>query len=263
MTTTDTARNPPSIRATATATAVVAWAAAPALYAATLWAAARIDEQPLPADAGIADSIAAARTLVDQGNAHSLLLVQSTSPDAGTFVPIASVIVLAGDAGWNRDTVRQSLTAAAGKLWTTSQLGAAWAGDTVAQQPVDRLDGLGTVLFAIRGRFLFLSGDAPLLASVLARSGAAPPSAGDFTYAAGFRHQRERANYERIMAALDFTAPAGTPEFEPNPSPGGPSFFSGNLGSLSRVLGRIAEVRLTERETPAGTIQKVVYQLGQ
>jgi hypothetical protein len=47
MTTTDTARNPPSIRATATATAVVAWAAAPALYAATLWAAARIDEQPL------------------------------------------------------------------------------------------------------------------------------------------------------------------------------------------------------------------------
>lgn len=222
----------------------------------------RIDEQPLPADAGISDSVAAARSLADKAASRALLLVQSSAPAEGTFVPVYSVIVLAGAGEWDLDAVRNSLSAAAGKLWTTSQLGAGWLRGTAGRHSVERLDGLGTLLFATRGRLLFLANDAGLLAATLDRVGTAAP-AGAFTYAAGFQHSRERANYARIMAALDFAGFAGDPEDGQGLRGAAPPFFSGNIGSLSRVLSKIAEVRVTEQENEAGTVQTVVYQLEQ
>jgi hypothetical protein len=208
----------------------------------------RIDEQPLPADAGVADSEAAARAMVEKGGARSVLLLQATSPAAGTFVPIGSVIVLAGSADWDRDAVRSALAAAAGKLWTTSQLGAGWVSGTAGNYAIERLDGLGTLMFAERGRLLFLSNEARLLEATLDRVGTTLPS-GTVTYAAGFRHQRERPNFERVMRALDFGSTNGN----------APTFFTGNIGSLSRVLSPINEVLVTEEERAQETVQTVVY----
>jgi len=223
----------------------------------------RIDEQPLPSDAGISDSVAAVRAMVDRSGGRALLLVQSSSPAGGTFVQMPAVIVLDGAEDWNRDSVRSSLAAAAGKLWTTSQLGAGWVSGTAGRHPVERLDGLGTLIFAIRGRLLFLGNDARLLAAVLDRV-ATRPAAGALTYAAGFRHLRERSSYERVMTALDFTSSAG------NAGSGGgdragaaPPFFSGNVASLSRVLSGVAEIRVTEEERGLATVQSVLYQMGQ
>jgi len=108
---------------------------------------------------------------------------------------------------------------------------------------------------------LFVSNDSRLLASVLDRAGI-PPAAGAFTYAAGFRHLRERANYERVMAALDFASPADNPGFFRTESPGVPTFFSGNLGSLSRVLASVVEVGITEEDRGSATVQTVKYQIG-
>ena len=211
----------------------------------------RIDEQPLPADAGISDSAAAVRALLDKASAKALLLVQSSSPALGTFVQTPSVIVLAGADDWELSSIRSSLRAAAGKLWTTSQLGAGWVGGTSGRHSIERLDGLGTLMFANRGRLLFLSNDARLLAAVLDRVGTTPP-AGAVTYAAGFRHLLERANYERMMAALDFTS-----------SGSAPTFFSGNIASLSRVFSRVTEIRVTEEERGATMVQTVLYQMAQ
>jgi hypothetical protein len=205
----------------------------------------RIDEQPLPADAGIADSQSSARAMVEKGGARSVLLVQATSPAAGTFVQMGSVIVLAGAQDWDRDSVRSAMSAAAGKLWTTSQLGAGWVSGASG---VERLDGLGSLMFVSRGRLLFLSNDARLLGAVLGRSGSA---SGTFTYVAGVRHLREQANFGRVMGALDFGS-AGR----------GPAFFSGNIGSLSHVLAEVTEVRVTEEERGGNTVQTVVYELG-
>ncbi|HWB83526.1 MAG TPA: hypothetical protein VG675_05270 [Bryobacteraceae bacterium] len=219
----------------------------------------RIDEQPLPADAGISDSIAAARAMAKTNDAHAALLVQSSSAAGDVFMQTPSVIVLEGGSEWNGDSVRSSLAAAAGRLWTTSQIGAAWITGTVGQHAVERLDGLGTVLFAIQGKLLFLSNDSTLLRSVLDRAGASSTGSG-LSYAAGFRHSRERANYERIMAALDFTSPAGNTAFVQS---NGPSFFSGNLASLSRVLSGISEIRIAQEEKGSATVQTIVYQLGQ
>jgi hypothetical protein len=222
----------------------------------------RIDQQPLPSDAGISDSVAAVRAMVDRTGAHALLLVQSSSQAAGTFIQKPSVIVLDGAGDWDNNSVQSSLTTAAGKLWTTSQIGAGWIARTAGRNPVQRLDGLGTLFFANRGRLLFLSNDSGLLASVLDRAGTAPP-AGGFSYAAGFRHSRERANYERVMTALDF-ASAGRFGFQPGGLSGrAPAFFSDNIGSLSRVLSKLTEIRMTDEERGSSTVQTVVYQMGQ
>jgi len=216
----------------------------------------RIDEQPLPPDAGISDSIAAIRALVEKTGSRALLLVQSSAQLSGPFVRMRSVIVLDGAQDWDRATVRASLGAAAGKLWTTSRLGAGWAGGTAGRHPIERLDGLGTLMFAQRGRLLFIGNDTLLLASVLDRAGARP-SSGALSYAAGFRHLRERSNYEGVMTALDFSASPGNDHDLDQ----APTFFSGNVGSLSRVLSKVTEVRTTEEERGGITLQTVVYQM--
>jgi hypothetical protein len=214
----------------------------------------RIGEQPLPTDAGIADSEAATRAMLDKAGAGSVLLVQASSPAAGTFVQMGSVIVLAGSGDWDRDSVRSALTAAAGKLWTTSQLGAGWVTSTLGRHAIERLDGLGTLMFADYGRLLFLSNDSRLLGAVLDRVGTGP-TVGALTYVAGFRHLRERPNYERVMTALDFAGSAR------NERGGAPSFFTGNIASLSEVFSDLVEMRVTEEERGLATVQTVVYQM--
>lgn len=223
----------------------------------------RIDEQPLPADAGISDSVVAVRTMLEKSGARTMLLLQSSSAPAGTFVQLPSVIVLEADTDWDRDSVRNSLSGAAGKLWTTSQLGAAWTAGTSGQHAIERLNGLGTLIYSTQGRLLFLSDDAQLLATVLDRVGTSR-IAGALTYAAGFRHSRERSNYERIMASLDFSSAPGLTGFGLLGQPGNaPAFFSGNLASLGRVLSSVAEIRVTEEDRGNATLQTVVYQQSQ
>ena len=209
----------------------------------------RIDEQPLPPDAGTSGSVAAMRVMIEKSGGRALLLVQSSAPAAGAFVRLPSVIVLENAGDWDIDSVRSSLATAAGKLWTTSQLGAGWVSGTSGRHTVERLDGLGTLVFAVRGRLLFLGSDLRLLTAVLDQAGTSPANAA-LTYAAGFRHLREQENYQRVMAALDFPA-SGT----------APAFFSGNIASLSRVLSSVAEVRVTEEQKGMATFQTVLYRM--
>jgi hypothetical protein len=212
----------------------------------------RIDEQPLPADAGATDSIAAVRGMVEKNGVKSVLLTQS-SRTAETFVEMPAVIVLEGVSDWDITSVRSSLAAASGRLWTTAQIGAAWTNAIAGGQLIERLDGLGSLLFAVRGHRLFLGNDGRLLSSVLNRAGVAP-DAGDLTYAAGFRRSRESANYERITGALDFA-------LRPGDNGRGPALLSNNIASLSRVFAIISEVRLSQQEQGGVTRQNIVYEM--
>lgn len=217
----------------------------------------RIDEPPLPADAGVSDSVAAVEDLVTKAGVQSALLVQSSVAAGGPFLRTPAVIVLAGAGSWDLAAARATLSVAAGALWTTSGAGAGWTIAAAAPQPVERLNGLGTLLMASRGNLLFLANDANLLTATLTRT-AAPPTAERMTYAAGFRHMRERARFERLMTALDaHTASSRFFRFGNNAAP----FFSGNLASLSRSLASVAEVRITEQVEGPVTKQVVVYSL--
>jgi hypothetical protein len=173
-----------------------------------------------------------------------------------------SVVVLESSTAWDRNAVRTAFGDAAGKLWTTSQLGAGWTAGTAGRHPIDRLDGLGSVLVSTSGSLLFLSNDASLLAATLDRAGA-PSATAALSYAAGVRLRSERTNYDRIMTALDFTSVA--PGFGVFPPPGfaAPQFFSGNIASLSHVFSKLVEVQVTGEERGATTIQKVIYRTGQ
>lgn len=221
----------------------------------------RIDEQPLPSDPGVAASLAAMRGAVDQGGARALLVVQSSVAD-GAFVRTPSVIVLESATDWNRGSIRNAMGDAAARLWTTSHLGAGWTTSTVGRHSFDRLDGLGTLLVASDGPLLFLGNDASLLGAVVDRTGIRAPATPN-SYIAGFRHTRERASYERVMTALDFTSTAPGFGFV---RPGGmapPNFFSGNIASLSHVLSKIGEIQVTQEGRGTATIQRVVYRLTQ
>ncbi len=243
------------------------WRDAPAAVSADLRAGTEadlethIDEQPLPPDAGNAEALAAARTLADKVIGHAHLLVQSSAPPVGPFVQLHTAMVLDGSEEWDARVVRNALALVAGRLWTTSQLGAGWLTETLGRHSVEHLDGLGTLAFAVQGRLLFLSNDPALLASLLDRIGTSG-TAGSLAYAAGFRHLRERANYERIMKALDFSRPAQYSGIIMYDVSGGlPTFFSGNIASLSHVLSKLSEIRMSEEQTGAATLQTVVYQM--
>ena len=209
----------------------------------------RIDEQPLKADPGIADAIAATNAMLAPAGRVTALLVQSSAPAGGPFVRTPAAIVLRAASEWNLTTARASLSDAAGKLWSTGGLGARWTNGTAGAHTVERLDGLGTLLIAERGRLLFVANDAALLAAVLDRA-ATMPTQDTVTYAAGFRHARERANFERMMQALDFGTPSRGDAVP---------FFSGNIASLSRVLSGISEVRITRTDSAAARVETVTY----
>jgi len=102
------------------------------------------------------------------------------------------------------------------------------------------------VEFTARGNLLVLANSTSLLNSILSRVDR-KPVAGDAIYMARFRHAAERVNFEKMMAALDY----GKPQ---------PAFFSGNMGSLSRVLSRVATETVTCRDTGTALAQTIIYE---
>jgi hypothetical protein len=222
---------------------VAPWAVSPDLRAGSeADLEARIDEQPLKNDAN--------PQLPSLGAVNAVLLVQSSAPAGGPFIQTPTVVVLQSPTDWNAAAIRAALSDSAGHLWSTAQLGAAWTTATAGSHAVHRLTGLATLFATTRGQFLFAANDAALLASVLDRVATAPTVPALVTYGAGFRHLRERPNFDRMMQALDFGA---------RNQANGPPFFSGNVASLSTVLSGISEVQVTRTEAPASTGETVVY----
>jgi hypothetical protein len=219
----------------------------------------RIDEPQLPVDDGISNALAAVRAALRKMGVKALLQVQASDSAGETFIRTPSVIVLEGSETWDADQLRPALSAAAGALWTVSAIGAGWTTATAGRQSIERLDGLGTLLFAVRGPLLFLGNDLRLLSATLDRAGSAAAGA-PIAYAAGFRHSRERDNYGRVMKALDFVQAESGMNFGSADPGGAPALFSGNLASLSHVLARVSEVSLTEQDGNDRVIQRIVYE---
>lgn len=214
----------------------------------------RIDEEPLPSSAGVAQSITALRALADRNDGRATLLVQSSAAVGGPFVVMPSVMVLEGAGDWNATLVRDALRAAAGQLWTVSGIGVTWVTDRSTRYAFDRLNGLGPLLCAVRGHYLYLGNDLRLFTAVLDRSISASAPV-PLTYTAGFRHLQERPNYQRIMTALDFKLARGMGRGDM------PAFFSDNIASLSQVLSQIQDVRVSREERDTEIIETVEYQM--
>jgi hypothetical protein len=105
--------------------------------------------------------------------------------------------------------------------------------------------GADNVEFTARGNLLVLANSADLLKEILSRLDRKPAN-DDATYIAGFRHAAERANFEKTMTALDY----GKPQ---------PTFFSGNIASLSRILSRVSTASIVVHDTGGSLTQTVIY----
>jgi len=109
---------------------------------------------------------------------------------------------------------------------------------------------------AVRGRVLIVGNSAELVNAIAARSAAAP--VGGAVYAAGWRHGRELANFERMMKLIDFPQMGPKGESDDGHEP---MFFSGNLASLGRALKRVQSAEVTRHDAGSMLRETVVYRV--
>jgi hypothetical protein len=131
--------------------------------------------------------------------------------------------------------------------FTTGQLGVGWK--TVSGYGV--LDGLWPLAVAVRGKYLIVSDNVPLLTSAL-EGVSKKPSASTAVFAAAFDHQHERENFVTLTKMLDLGS--GAPQ-----NGGSPEFFSENIASLSFALKAVSSEKIVIHDTADRQTQTVVY----
>lgn len=218
----------------------------------------RVDEAPPPNQepelrAGLL------RKLFETAKVEAALVVESSRRDRdGLFVGHDAAVALLGAGDWNAEAVRAALGDAVGGLYTVSGLGLAWQQRNAAGESFHETAGLARLALAARGRVLVVATSAQALVPVLARLAAGPAPDGP-VYFAEYRHGRELDNFVRMMRMIDRVS---LPEEEQSPdAPREPMFFSENLGSLGRTLGRLDSVSVSVRDSGAAESQTVVYRL--
>ena len=155
------------------------------------------------------------------------------------------------NAPWNGAAVRTALGDTA-SLWTQGNLGATWKTAAVGQE----LSGLGKLIVAVDGTRLILGDSPDLVAALWARRN--QPALPGAIYAAGWRHALELPNFERMMRLIDY------PEIrarEPGNGTREPMFYSENMASFGRVLGRVQQATIATHDSGAMVREQVVYRL--
>jgi hypothetical protein len=211
----------------------------------------RIDQAPLQnADDSRASS--ALKELLKQNSVQGVLQVQSTKRVAdGVFVRIHSAVAMAGGSEWNEDSVHTALTSFLRPNLTASELGTGWRQTNSSYE----LDGLRTLLAAVRGKYLIVSDDAALMSGMLANVNR-KIEARPVTFVAGFDHQHERENFSRFASSVD------RPDRNQQDGPANartPQFFSENIASLSSTLAGISSERIVVRSEGDKELQTVIY----
>jgi len=221
----------------------------------------RIDEEP-PARATATFAPEALRKILQGTGLEAALQLQSSRVlDGNVYVTNQSAVVLLGSADWDGSAARAALLDAVEGLWTASRLSLRWAERRRNAQEYHEIDGLARLAVAARGRLLFVSDSADALLALVERlSSPALPVTG--TYAAGFRHARERVNFEKMMRLIDYPsvqppAPGASPEAR------APHFFSENLAGLSRALARVESASIVAQDAGPLVKQTVTYRLSQ
>lgn len=214
----------------------------------------RIDQMPAVRPA--TQSSAALRELLGKTSILASLQLQSTERDrAGVFVRIHSAIVLEGTTDWKEAGIQSALTEFLNSDLTASQLGVAWQQKSGYQE----LDGLWPLAVSVRGKYLVLSDDPPLMASVLAnfnRKSDREPA----DLLAGFNHGRERNNFAQFAGLID-RPNAGITTGQVTERQ--PQFFSGNIASLSTTLAAVSSEKIEVRGAASNVRQTVTYEWSQ
>jgi hypothetical protein len=181
----------------------------------------------------------------------------SRAANESVFVHHDAAIALLGAAEWNLPAVFESLAGSMQGRLTVSAIGAGWTQQSVGGRTAYALDGLAPLLVAAQGRYLLISNSAAALEALLARMTQPPAAQTGISFAAELRHAQERANYQRLMAHLDFLQ--GGQQFGGEPRE--PFFFSEGIASLSETLSRVQSVSRRVQDRGASVSDTVIYQL--
>lgn len=198
--------------------------------------------------------------LIESAGVRAALFVSSTAEDSHTgFIGARSAVVLASSSPWDAAVVRDALSAAIGQEVTMDGLGAGWTPAGNASAGAFVLNGLFPAYVAVRGNDLFVADNADTLVALLAQSSATPasPAREPVVSAAGFNHSAEGPDFAALAAALDSTSDNRANRYFGAARQ--PAFFSGNVASLSDVLGRIASESITVHGSVDAVRQTIVY----
>jgi hypothetical protein len=214
----------------------------------------RIDQPPRQ---NASDSRSSAlKQMLRENSVQAVLQVQSTERAAdGVFVKVLSAVALAGGSAWSEAAARSALANFVRPNLTTAELGVGWR----PRNGYYELDGLETLVVAVRGRYLIVSDDSSLISAMLAnmnRRVEARPA----RFVAGFEHRRERQHFLRFTSAVD------RPDMSQQDNPGNartPQFFSENIASLSSTLSGFSSEKIVVRSAGDNELQTVTYKCSQ
>ena len=217
----------------------------------------RIDE-PEFADSGGQLVPEALQVLFSAGKLTAVVQVEETRPAAdAVFIGTNRGLIVVRQAAWDAGAVREAIRSAIEGMWTTSRLGTAWAEINRGSVRYFALDGLVPLAVAVDKNRIIVTNSQELMERILRRTNA-PVSPNIGSYAAGFRHERERHNFAVWMQQLDNVRP------EVNQSGGAPpQFLSNNLVSLSDTLSRVRSATIVATEQGEAMKQTVTYELAQ
>jgi hypothetical protein len=181
----------------------------------------RIDETPI--DQGRRSSLPdELNRRIESQSLDGMMQVSSTRILTDrTFVGMDSAVVLLAASDWNAAAIKAATSRLAG--------------------------GLPQVHIAVSGKFLAAANRPELLGFLISR--ATIPAAGPGArYVARFRHAAELPNFIRMTRLIDNPLKAD-----------GPAFFSGNIASLGRTLGRLDSAAIAVHDTGSVVSQELSY----
>jgi len=175
------------------------------------------------------------------------------------FIEPHSAVLIRSSANWDSEGTRNAVRAAIIDLWTTSQIGVSWVARHEGNADYYQLDGLAPLALATKGPILLLANSGETLKSLLANSPGTEVGP-NVVYAAGFRHSAERHNIVKMMRLIEMPLAQqyGGMAGEEGRTP---SFFSGNLASLSQSLESVESESLVVEDRGPQLHQTVTYRL--
>lgn len=212
----------------------------------------RIDISPVAAavDSG---SVPPLQQLLKKNPPRAVLHVQSTAQSTGSiFIRFQSAVAIVAASDWNESEVQAALTGSVRSAFTASDLGLGWQSKSGYQQ----MDGLWSLSFAVRGKYLLIGDDSEAIAALLSnlkRKASDPPAA----LIAGFNRAQEHGRFSKFAGSLEQRS-----YLPGNAAPAGqnPLFFADNVQSLSSALSGVSSEKIVVRESPEKVAQTVTYE---
>lgn len=207
------------------------------------------------------------KALLNGANVQASLQLHRSEPARdGVFIRLRSTMVLRSADAWNETAVQRAVQRVVAPGLTVATLGTGWKQAGSGAQSYWELDGLVRVALATRGKYLFVSDDPESLAAALGRMGQPSPDGPTSPknremwgtpalYYAWFDHARERENFYRLTALIDFPSRMSQTGEERQPE-----FFSQNVASVSKALGAVKTQAVVARREGGVERQTVIYE---